>query len=264
MSDKPQLSAAAARPSWNKDEWEARAKAKDEENAEYAKSAEAAMLAGKAPPRRRLGDDLPKPTKNLEARKEDLDLNKNLNKTMLVQTSTTGKGPKGAGFYCEMCNRTFKDSLSYLDHINGRGHLRMLGQTTQVERSTLTQVRAKIAALRESTKTAVTAKNFDFQARLKAVREAESVEKDKRREERKRKREKKREEEEYKKMGIFKNDRQKEEDDGKDKKGLDQKEAKKRRKVENREDKEVEQAIKEREDMANMMGFGRFGGARKR
>ncbi|WVW82053.1 hypothetical protein I302_104058 [Kwoniella bestiolae CBS 10118] len=262
MSDKPQSSSAAARPSWNKDEWEAKARAKDEENAEYAKSAEAALLAGKAPPRRRLGDDMPKPTKNLEARKDELDLNKNLNKTMLVQTSTTGKGPKGAGFYCEMCNRTFKDSLSYLDHINGRGHLRMLGQTTQVERSTLTQVRAKIAALREATKTAVTAKNFDFQARLKAVKEAESIEKDKRREERKRKRDKKREEEELQRMGIFRGkvDQDQQEGNGKS----TGKDAKKRRKLENREDREVEAAIKEREDMASMMGFGGFGGAKKR
>ncbi|WWC66608.1 uncharacterized protein I206_100511 [Kwoniella pini CBS 10737] len=261
MSDKPQSSSAAARPSWNKDEWEAKAKAKDEENAEFAKSAEAAMLSGKAPPRRRLGEDMPAPTKALEARKEELDLNKNLNKTMLVQTSTTGKGPKGAGFYCEMCNRTFKDSLSYLDHINGRGHLRMLGQTTQVERSTLTQVRAKIAALREATKTAVTAKNFDFQSRLKAVREAELVEKEKRREERKRKRERKREEEELQKMGIFRNNRP---EDNQQEAANNKEAAKKRRKMENRGDREVEEAIKEREDMANMMGFGGFGGTKKR
>ncbi|WWD09171.1 hypothetical protein V865_007293 [Kwoniella europaea PYCC6329] len=261
MSDKPQSSAAAARPSWNKDEWEAKAKAKDEENAEYAKSAEAALLSGKAPPRRRLGDDMPKPTKNLEARKDDLDLNKNLNKTMLVQTTASGKGPRGAGFYCEMCNRTFKDTLSYLDHVNGRGHLRMLGQTTQVERSTLTQVRAKIAALREATKSAVTAKNFDFQARLKAVREAESIEKEKRREDRKRKREKKREEEELQRMGIFRNNGDRDQEQGDKSTG---KEAKKRRKLENREDREVEAAIKEREDMASMMGFGGFGGTKKR
>lgn len=42
---------------------------------------------------------MPKPTKLLQARTEDLGLHKNLNKTMLVQTTTTGKGPRGAGFY---------------------------------------------------------------------------------------------------------------------------------------------------------------------
>lgn len=32
-------------------------------------------------------------------RTEDLGIEKNLNKTMIVQTSTTGTGPRGAGFY---------------------------------------------------------------------------------------------------------------------------------------------------------------------
>lgn len=44
-------------------------------------------------------EDLPKPTKALEARSEDLGIDKNLGKTVLVQTTTTGKGPRGAGFY---------------------------------------------------------------------------------------------------------------------------------------------------------------------
>lgn len=37
-----------------------------------------------------------KPTRNLEARKEDLEIDKNLGKTLVVDSS--GKGP-GAGFY---------------------------------------------------------------------------------------------------------------------------------------------------------------------
>jgi hypothetical protein len=32
-------------------------------------------------------------------RTEDLEIEKNLNKTMIVQTSTTGTGQRGAGFY---------------------------------------------------------------------------------------------------------------------------------------------------------------------
>jgi hypothetical protein len=39
---------------------------------------------------------LPKPTKALQAREEDLGIEKNLGKTMVVNTA--GKGP-GAGFY---------------------------------------------------------------------------------------------------------------------------------------------------------------------
>ncbi|WVQ93624.1 hypothetical protein IAU59_000700 [Kwoniella sp. CBS 9459] len=285
MADK-QAAASGARPAWDKEEWAAKAKAKDEQSAEYAKAAEQAMAEGKLPPRRKIGDDLPAPTKKLEftdARKSDMDLNKNLNKTMLVQTGTTGKGPRGAGFYCEMCDRTFKDSLSYLDHINGRTHLRMLGMTTQVERSTLSQVRAKIASLRAATANAVTAKNFDFNQRLKAIKDAEEVERQRRREERKRKREKKREDDELTRMGIVRDDvveidekanggRQNNGEDNRGGSGRDGRSGNKKRKTENKEaerrkalaEQEVERAIQERDDMAAMMGFGGFGGSSKK
>ncbi|WVF65991.1 hypothetical protein IAT40_000729 [Kwoniella sp. CBS 6097] len=276
MADK-QAAASGARPAWDKEEWAAKAKAKDEQNAEYAKAAEQAMAEGKLPPRRKIGDDHPAPTKKLEftdARKSDMDLNKNLNKTMLVQTSTTGKGPRGAGFYCDMCDRTFKDSLSYLDHINGRTHLRMLGMTTQVERSTLSQVRAKIASLRAATANAVTAKNFDFNQRLKAVKDAEEAERQRRREERKRKREKRRENEELSRMGIVRDDvEEKKSSNGVEiNGGGGGNSGNKKRKMESREadrrkaqaEEEVERAIQERDDMAAMMGFGGFGGSSKR
>jgi U4/U6.U5 tri-snRNP component SNU23 len=107
--------------------------------------------------------------------------------------------------------------------------LRKLGQTTIVARSTLAQVRAKIASLRAQTASKVTAKNFDFQARLAAVRSADAEEKEKRREERKRKRAEKRTGESLGNLGV-------------------DKEATK---------VDVEGA-KEMDDMAAMMGFGGF------
>ena len=48
--------------------------------------------------------------------------------------------------------------------------LRALGQTTKVERSTLAQVQARIALLREKTKEAASAKAFDFDQRLAEVK----------------------------------------------------------------------------------------------
>ncbi|RSH94855.1 hypothetical protein EHS25_004661 [Saitozyma podzolica] len=223
MSSNAASSSKPLRPEWNKDEWAAKAKEKDEKYAEQAKANEAAMKQGKRP-RYNDMDDMPKPTEHMKQRTEDVGINKNLNKTMLVQTSTTGKGPRGAGFY------TLKDSLSYLDHLNGRYHLRKLGQTTIVARSTLAQVRAKIASLRAQTASKVTAKNFDFQARLAAVRSAEAEEKEKRREERKRKRAEKRTGESLGKLGVDKEATQ----------------------------GDVEQAKQEMDDMEAMMGFGGF------
>lgn len=55
----------------------------------------------------------------MKQRETPLELDKNLNKTMVVQ-NPGGRGPGQPGFHCETCNRTYKDSTGYLDHINGR------------------------------------------------------------------------------------------------------------------------------------------------
>lgn len=87
------------RRKWDKEEYLAKSKAQDAAAQEYAQAAQAAQAAGKKPPPRpRAGDANlgPKPTKALEARDEDLGIEKNLGKSMLVAAG--GKGP-GAGFY---------------------------------------------------------------------------------------------------------------------------------------------------------------------
>lgn len=131
------------------------------------------MKQGKRP-RKGAKKDLPKPTELMKARDAPLELDKNLGKTMVVQ-NPGGRGPGQPGFYCETCNRTYKDSVGYLDHINSRAHLRALGQTTKVERSTVEQVRARIAMLREKTKEASSAKAFDFDKRLAEIKIKEQV-----------------------------------------------------------------------------------------
>lgn len=55
----------------------------------------------------------------MKQRDAPLELDKNLNKTMVVQ-NPGGRGPGEPGFHCATCNRTYKDSVGYLDHINGR------------------------------------------------------------------------------------------------------------------------------------------------
>ena len=55
----------------------------------------------------------------MKQREGPLELDKNLGKTMVVQNAGN-RGPGVPGFYCETCNRTYKDSAGYLDHINGR------------------------------------------------------------------------------------------------------------------------------------------------
>ncbi|ODN88827.1 U4/U6.U5 tri-snRNP component SNU23 [Cryptococcus wingfieldii CBS 7118] len=263
MADKPKTS----RPTWDKSEYSTLAKDKDRQSYEHAKEAESSLQSGKAPGKKSQYDDLPKPTELLKAREQDLGLTKNLNKTMLVSMGGTGqKGPRGGGFYCELCNRTFKDSLSYLDHVNGKLHLMKLGQTTLVHRSTLSAVRARIATLRAASQSSVTSKNFDFQQRLKAVQDYKTSERERKKAERQKKREAKKEEEERRRMGIFD-----EKMDVDPKEGEGVKEAGKRDRKKERDnrrakegDQEVERALQENEDMSAMMGFGGFGTSKRK
>jgi U4/U6.U5 tri-snRNP component SNU23 len=152
------------------------------------------LRAGKKP-RKGKKEDLPKPTELMKRRETSLELEKNLNKTMVVQVSS-GRGPGVPGFFCEACNRTYKDSAGYLDHVNSRARkclclcsysllrltvsltlpdLAKLGQTTKIERSTLEQVRSRIAYLREKTKEQTTAKEYDFEKRLAEVKAKEAA-----------------------------------------------------------------------------------------
>lgn len=161
------------RRKWDKEEYAEKAKKRDQEEKERMQENEERAKSGKRP-RKGVKKDLPKPTELMKQREAPLELDKNLGKTMVVQNAS-GRGPGVPGFYCEACNRTYKDSSAYLDHINGRAHLRALGQTTRISRSTVEQVRARIAYLREKTKEASNAKTFDFEQRLAQVREKEAA-----------------------------------------------------------------------------------------
>ncbi|KAM0748677.1 hypothetical protein T439DRAFT_69957 [Meredithblackwellia eburnea MCA 4105] len=168
------------RKEWNQEEYAERARAKDKEAHDRAVEAEEYAKQGKRPPRKK--DDLPKPTELMKAREGPLELDKNLNKTMIVS------GSKGTGYFCDVCQRTCKDSVAYLDHINGRTHLRRLGQTTKVVRSTLDDVRAKIAELRAKTAESSESKKYDFNQRIKEIKDLERANREQMKEERKRKR----------------------------------------------------------------------------
>ncbi|KAL0579155.1 U4/U6.U5 snRNP associated protein [Marasmius crinis-equi] len=162
------------RKKWDKEEYAERAKKRDLEERERMQENEERLKQGKRPRKGPKRDDLPKPTELMKQREGNLELDKNLNKTMVVQ-NPGGRGPGQPGFYCEACNRTYKDTTGYLDHINSRAHLRALGQTTKLERSTLEQVRARIALLREKTKEASSAKAYDFDKRLADIKAKETA-----------------------------------------------------------------------------------------
>ena len=118
-------------------------------------------------PSQRRRRELPKPTRAMQAH-QDLDLEKDSGTIRLVENED-GRGG-GPGFYCDVCKKTCKDSVGYLDHINGRMHLRRLGQTTQAERGTLQSVKDRIAYIRaERALGATPAQRYDFDARLRQI-----------------------------------------------------------------------------------------------
>lgn len=122
------------RRTWDKAEYTAKAKAKDDEERERMKENEELLKkgmscgearrvhrlthsTGKRP--RRFREELPKPTELLKQRENPLNLDKDLGKTIIVN-NPGGRGPGQPGYYCEVCNRNCRDSAGYLDHINSR------------------------------------------------------------------------------------------------------------------------------------------------
>jgi DNA-binding transcriptional MerR regulator len=68
-----------------------------------------------------------------------------------------------------VCDCVVKDSINFLDHINGKKHQRNLGMSMKVERSSLDQVkkRFEMNKRKEDDKK----KEYDFEERIKELKE---------------------------------------------------------------------------------------------
>lgn len=55
----------------------------------------------------------------LKPREAAVDLDSRVGKVEIIKPNTT-EHDKGPGFFCEVCGSLHKDSVSYLDHINGK------------------------------------------------------------------------------------------------------------------------------------------------
>ncbi|KAI9711262.1 MAG: U4/U6.U5 snRNP associated protein [Bogoriella megaspora] len=174
------------RKTWDKAEYAEKAAQREQKLREEGKARHEAAVAGKKYHRRA---STPPDAKETEARRARLDVASKVGTTMLVPAgSSVGKRGKGAGFYCEACDLTFKDNLQYVEHLNSKQHLMATGQSGEVKRATVEEVRDRLAWLKRKRDEEMSKEMVDLGARLEVKMEQEERE----REEKRRKRNEKR------------------------------------------------------------------------
>ncbi|CAF0750817.1 unnamed protein product [Didymodactylos carnosus] len=117
----------------------------------------------------------------LQARDYKVDLESRLGKSVIVTKATPASD--AGGYYCNVCDCVVKDSINFLDHINGKKHQRNMGMSMKVERSSVDQVRDRIKLNKQ--KQDQQEKEYDFEERMKELKEEEEKLKAYRRERRK-------------------------------------------------------------------------------
>ncbi|KAK2739669.1 hypothetical protein FQN57_006503 [Myotisia sp. PD_48] len=127
------------------------------------------------------------------SRANRLDVASFVGKTSLVPANAAvGKRGRGAGFYCQDCDLTFKDNIQWVEHLNSKQHLFATGQSGEVNRATVLDVRERLRWLahkkRQLEEDERNAGQLDLDQRIKTREDQDTKE----REERRRKRNEKR------------------------------------------------------------------------
>lgn len=179
------------RRTWDREEYAARAKEEESSRRDEAKARYEAKLAGKKYIKRAT---TPPDARQTEARKARLDVGSQVGKVSIVPAgAAVGKRGRGAGFYCEVCDLTFKDNLQLVEHFNSRQHLVASGETGEVRRATVEEVRERLRWLKRKREEEKKEEGLALDEKLRLRVEEEERERAEKRRRRNEKRRKKRE-----------------------------------------------------------------------
>ena len=175
------------RKTWDREEYAKKAEEREKKTREEGKARFEAAAEGRKYHKRAT---TPPDAKESVSRHGRLDVAAHVGKQTLVPAgSAVGKRGKGAGFYCDACDLTFKDNIQLVEHYNSRQHLIATGQTGEVKQATLEEVRERLAWLKRRKEEQEKDDELkDLESRVAARKSQDEVE----REEKRRKRNEKR------------------------------------------------------------------------
>ena len=177
----------AFRRTWDRDAYAAQADEREQQTKEEGRARYEAALQGKKYVRRA---STPPDARSTEARRARLNVADQVGKTQLVPAGAgQGKRGRGAGFYCEACDLTYKDNLQFVEHLNSRGHLSATGESGEVRRATLDEVRERFEGVVRRRGEERAREGVGLEARIEGARVREGrerVERRRRRNERRR------------------------------------------------------------------------------
>lgn len=160
------------RRKWDREEYERLAEERRREEREQDEEEEKKK---KGPPVKR---------ELLKQRDYKIDLDSKLGKSIVINKNTPTS--QSGGYYCNVCDCVVKDSINFLDHINGKKHQRNLGMSMRIERSSLDSVKQRFQLNKK--KVEEKKKEYDMATRMQEIAEEEEKLREYRREKKKEKR----------------------------------------------------------------------------